>query len=194
MHKSKKDIIVVLVIILSFYLMSFPLNGWLSATMPRHQIIQLPVMLVLGLILGTNFSRLIIKDLYWGIAVLIFIMASLTFWMLPRSIDLSVLDHSFNRAMHFNMLFAGVLLMAVLRGIILEIKILFLGMLSAMLLVTGFTLRTFDILLCSSFDIEQQKQTGLYWIIIGSLMFLLTFFIFFKAVGQPKQDKSEVNS
>ena len=187
MHKSKKYIVVVLVIILLFYLMSFPLNGWLSATMPRHQVIQLPAMLGLGLLLGINFSHLIIKDLYWGIAVLIFVMASLIFWMLPHSIDLSVLNTSFNRVMHFNMLTAGILLMAVLRGILFEIKILFLGMLSAMILVTGFTLRTFDILLCSSFDIEQQEQTGFYWIIIGFLMFIVTFFIFFREISQIKK-------
>lgn len=168
--------------------MSFSLNGWLSATMSRHQVFQLPAIFLLGLILGVNFSQLIIKDVYWGIASLIFIMASLTFWMLPRSIDLSVMNQSFNRVMHVNMLIAGVLTMVALKGIVLEIKILFLGMLSVMLVVTGFTLRTFDILVCSSFNIEQQKETGLYWVIIGSLMFILTFFIFFKEVSQPIQD------
>ena len=188
MYKSKRDIVVVLILLLLFYLISFPLNGWLSATMPRHQIIQLPAMFMLGLILALNFRKWIISDLSWVIAVFIFIMASLIFWMLPRSIDLSVLYPGFNMVMHFNMFLAGGLLIAVLRRILFEVKILFLGMFSAMLLVTGITLRTFDILLCSSFNVEQQEQTGLYLIIIGSLMFLLTFLIFFKEISQPNQN------
>lgn len=60
-------------------------------------------------------------------------------------------------------------------------------MLSAMMLATGITLRSFDILLCSSFNISQQKETGLYLIIIGALLFVLTFIIFFKAAGARKQ-------
>lgn len=86
--------------------------------------------------------------------------------------------------MHWNMLIAGFLLKVVLRDIIFEIKILFLGMLSAMVLATGIALRVFDIILCSSFDIYQQKETGLYLIIAGFLLFILTFFTFLKASGE----------
>ena len=82
------------------------------------------------------------------------------------------------------MFIAGILLFPALRNILFEIKILFLGMLSAMMLATGITLRAFNILLCSSFDIGQQKETGFYLIIIGFLLFVLTFVTFFKAAGE----------
>ncbi|MEO9023338.1 MAG: hypothetical protein ABI237_18830 [Ginsengibacter sp.] len=163
------------------------MNNWLSTTMPRHQIIQLPAMFGLGLIVGIYFSHLNIKETSRGIAVLIFIMISFIFWMLPHSIDYAVINTTFNRVMHFNMLIAGFLLMLVLRNILFEIKILFLGMLSAMMLATGITLRAFNILLCSSFDIGQQKETGLYLIIIGFLLFVLTFVTFFKAAGEKNK-------
>ena len=81
------------------------------------------------------------------------------------------------------MFIAGTLLMPALRNILFEIKILFLGMLAAMMLATGITLRAFNVLLCSSFDIVQQKETGFYLIIIGFLLFVLTFITFFKATG-----------
>jgi cytochrome c oxidase assembly factor CtaG len=184
MFKRKKDIILVLIILSFFVLLSFPLNEWLSATMPRHQIIQLPAMFILGLVLGANFSRLIIKETSWKIAILIFIMSSFVFWMLPHSIDYAVINPTFNRIMHLNMVIAGILLIPVLRNILFEIKILFLGMLSAMILATGISLRAFNILLCSSFNIDQQKETGFYLIIIGFLLFLLTFITFFKAAGE----------
>ena len=187
MFRRKKDIILVLIILLLFILLSFPLNDWLSATMPRHQIIQLPAMFGLGLMLGIHFLRFNIKETSWGIAVLIFTMTSFVFWMLPLSIDYAVINKMFNRIMHLNMVIAGILLMPVLRNILFEIKILFLGMLSAMMLATGITLRAFNILLCSSFDIGQQKETGFYLIIIGFLLFVLTFVVFFKAAGEKRK-------
>jgi cytochrome c oxidase assembly factor CtaG len=182
-----KDILLTLIVIPLIVLFSFPLNDWLSATMPRHQIIQLPIMFLLGLLLGLNFSSLNIKKTSWGIAVLIFIMASFIFWMLPHSIDAAVINKASNRLMHLNMLIAGFLLMPVLRNALFEIKILFLGMLSAMMLATGITLRAFNILLCSSFTIDEQKETGFYLIIVGFLLFVLTFITFFKASGEKKE-------
>lgn len=187
MFNRKKDVIVVLIILLLFILLSFPMNDWLSATMPRHQIIQLPAMFGAGFILGIYFSHFNIKETSWGIAVLIFTMSTFVFWMLPHSIDYAVINTTFNRIMHLNMLIAGILLMPVLRNIIFEIKILFLGMLSAMMLATGIALRAFNILLCSSFNIGQQKETGFYLIIIGFLLFVLTFVVFFKAAGEKNE-------
>lgn len=69
--------------------------------------------------------------------------------------------------MHLNMLLSRTLLVAVLRNVLFEIKILFLGMLAARLLATGIVLRSFNILLCGAFNIDQQQETGLYLIIIG---------------------------
>jgi len=188
MFKRKKDIVLILIVLLLAALLSFPLNGWLSVSMPRHQLIQLPAMFLLGLALGANFSSLNIKDTSWGIAALIFILASFIFWILPHSIDYAVINPGFNRIMHLNMFIAGMLLFPVLRNILFEIKILFMGMLSAMMLATGITLRAFNILLCSSFNISQQKETGFYLIIIGFLLFILTFVTFFKAAG-TKENK-----
>lgn len=184
MFKRKKGIILVVIVLILFALLSFPLNAWLSASMPRHQIIQLPAMFLLGFVLGANFSFLNIKETSWGITALIFIIASFIFWMLPHSIDYAVINTTFNRIMHLNMFIAGILLMPVLRNTLFEIKILFLGMLSAMMLATGIALRAFNILLCSSFNIDQQKETGFYLIIIGFLLFVLTFVTFFKAAGE----------
>jgi hypothetical protein len=186
MLKRKKDISIILIILILFWLLSFPMNDWLSATMPRHQILQLPAMFGFGFILGIYFSGLNIKETSWGIASLIFIMASFVFWMLPHSIDYAVINSTFNRIMHLNMFIAGILLMPVLRNILFEIKILFLGMLSAMMLATGITLRAFNILLCSSFDISQQKETGFYLIVTGFLLFIVTFIIFYKELGKKK--------
>jgi len=188
---KRKNITISIIVLLLFYLLSFAINDWLSATMPRHQIIQLPAMLGLGIILGLNFPQFNIKETSWAIAILIFIMASLIFWMLPHSIDYSVINKSFNRIMHLNMLLAGILLVAVLRNVLFEVKILFLGMLAAMLLATGIVLRSFNILLCSAFNINQQKETGLYLIIIGFLLFIMALYVFFNGLNHSKSPTLE---
>lgn len=184
MFKRKTALLVVPVVLVLFYLLSFQFNDWLSVTMPRHQLIQLPAMLMLGVILAYGLHRPSINDMYWGIASLIFVMSSLIFWMLPRSVDYAVINSDFNRVMHVNMIICGYLLVAVLRNIIFEIKILFMGMVTAMLMATGITLRVFDILLCSSFDIYQQKQTGLYLLIAGITLFGVTIAVFFRSLSK----------
>jgi len=184
MLKWKINIIVALIVFVLFYLLSYPLNNWLSLTMPRHQLLQLPAMFVLGITLGASFKKIIVKNISYSIAGIIFIMASLIFWMLPRSVDESVIHPAFNRIMHFNMLVAGFSTIAIFRNMIFEIKIFFLGMTAAMLLATGITLRVFDMLLCSSFNIDQQKETGFYLIGIAVGLFIGTLIFLFKKLSK----------
>lgn len=161
-----------------FYIVSFPLNTWLSATMPRHQIIQLPAMVILGVLLAMPMHRLQVKDTAWGIALLIYVMASLIFWMLPHSIDYAFVEPWFNRLMHVNMVTVGLFITAVMRGIRFEVKILFIGMVASMLMATGVALRSFNILLCSSYSIDQQRETGMYVILIGVAVYIVTVITF----------------
>lgn len=120
----------------------------------------------------------------WGITVFILTMFSLIFWMIPHSIDKAVILPWFNRVMHVNMFAAGFFVVPAFRQMIFEIKIVFLGMISAMVIATGITLTVFNILLCSAFNIVQQRQTGTWLIIIGTLLFITTLFTFFRGVGK----------
>jgi hypothetical protein len=184
---KKSHIIFILFIAALSWLVSFPLNGWLSATMMRHQLLQLPAMFFLGMLSGVRFSKYFHFDISTGIAILIFIMSSFIFWMLPHSIDMAVINAAFNRVMHVNMLVAGLFLIPVLQQTLLEIKIIFLGMMSSMLLATGITLVTYDLLLCSAFNIEQQKETGYRIIIAGVVLLATTIFIFLSSIGKKKK-------
>jgi hypothetical protein len=49
-----------------------------------------------------------------------------------------------------------------------------------MTIATGIALTAFNLLLCSSFTIEQQKETGKLLIIIGILLYFFTLITFFK--------------
>ncbi|HMW65575.1 MAG TPA: hypothetical protein PK695_06270 [Chitinophagaceae bacterium] len=116
-------------------------------------------------------------------------MFSFIFWMLPHSIDAAVIDIRFNRFMLLNMFAAGLLLYPVLKYIRFEVRILFLGMFAAMIIATGIALISFNILLCSAFNIEQQKETGAGMIKAGVLFFFLALFVFFKGIGKLSENE-----
>lgn len=184
-RRKPKSLIFLLLFAVCFYLLSFPMNHWLSATMPRHQLLQLPAMFLVGALIALLVLKpLKVSDLSWRLAGLIFVMASLIFWMLPHSVDLSAINPFVNNIRHLNLLLAGFLTITLLRHIIVEVKILFLSMLASMLLAVGITLRVFDVLLCSSFNITEQKQTGLILIFAGIFLFLYTLVVFFRMPAQ----------
>lgn len=174
---------VYIVSIILFVLGSFVLNTWLSYNMQRHQIIQLPLMVLIGIILSYGFPNKVINGIHYSIAILILIMSSFIFWMIPRSIDLTILYPWFNRLMHINMIVVGFYIIITLRNLILELKIAFLLMLCAMLITSGLALHNIKILLCSSFSIEQQNITGLYLMIIGISFFIYTLIVLFKTLN-----------
>ncbi len=152
--------------------------------MPRHQLFQLPAIFLLGFFCGWKWLSSRRTNLYCGLSILVFIMFSFIFWMLPHSIDAAVIDIRFNRFMLLNMFAAGLLLYPVLKYIRFEVRILFLGMFAAMIIATGIALISFNILLCSAFNIEQQKETGAGMIKAGVLFFFLALFVFFKGIGK----------
>lgn len=84
------------------------------------------------------------------------------------------------------MLAAGFFVVPALRNTILEIKIIFLGMTAAMITASGGVLTVFDLLLCSAFTVEQQKQTGKLMILIGIALYIYTFFIFFRGLRKNR--------
>lgn len=177
---NKKLMVVVIVELLLIGWVSFYANQWFSETMPRHQLIQLPAMVLLGMAGGWQVSRFSVRDIFVGVGLLIFVMASLIFWMLPLSIDVAVIYPLVNRIMHINMFLCGWMIVIVWRRSRFEIKILFSGMMASVLMATGIALQSFEILLCSSFNIAQQKETGFYLVGAGVLLFAYTLSVLFR--------------
>lgn len=189
MHRRRFRGLILAVICILFIVVSFPMNEWFCETMPRHQLLQLPAMILLGMVSGKLLSEYFIRDASLGIAILIFTMSSLVFWMLPHSIDAAVINPWFNRLMHLDMYMSGFFTVVVLRGIAFEIKVAFLWMVSATILATGITLKSFDILLCSSYTILQQNETGFYLLLAGFVLLVITMIVFFHGLASRTKDK-----
>ncbi|MBS0619776.1 MAG: hypothetical protein JSR44_16435 [Spirochaetes bacterium] len=173
-----------------FALFSFPLNAWFSLTMLRHQIIQLPAMFILGAIAGAVLYPPRFKNRSLKIALLIATMATLIFWMLPRSIDLTIVYPWFNRVMHGSIFIAGAGTVWGLRGNFFEAQIAFPLMLAAMLITGGAALRSFTILLCSSFTLADQQATGFYLLCIGALIFIGTITFLLQRLGATASESA----
>lgn len=152
--------------------------------MPRHQLLQLPSALVIGLMMGEINYKPQLTISFPRISILLFLIGSLIFWMLPLSVDLSVIDPKMNWLMLLNMFLAGYLSLHALKNANLEIKVIFYATLTAKLIGVGLVLSSLDILLCSAFTIAQQNTTGNYLIGIGTFFLLVTFVTFFRETGK----------
>lgn len=157
-------------------------NDWFIQTMPRRQTLQLPALFASGVLAALAFPKIGMGEASWRLAALILTAGSLIFWMLPRSIDSAVVDAALNRALFVNMVTVGFLCSAAMRRASLEMQTAFLGMIAAMLLATGFALRSFDILLCASFTISQQKETGFHLLGIALALFITTVIRFIRSL------------
>lgn len=163
---------------------AFPMNEWLAKTMLRHQLIEIPLIFFCGIFTGRYIWKLSAKDSYIAVSMIIFIMFSLIFWMLPKSVDLAALSPSFNKIMNIHIFIVGWLTTSVLKDTIFELKIFLLGMIAAKLMAVGVTLRVFNLLLCSAFSIEQQEETGFYMILLAIVLFIYTTYVLIQGISR----------
>ena len=70
--------------------------------------------------------------------MIIFVMFTLIFWMLPKSVDLAALSAKFDKVMNVHIFIAGLLTISVVKDTIFEIRIFFLGMMSGGFLASIF--------------------------------------------------------
>lgn len=154
--------------------------------MPRHQIFQLGSAIIIGLLIG-GANRLPKFPKYIpGVSSIIFFMGSLIFWMIPLSVDLSVVSPKLNYLRLINIIIAAFLIQQTMRNTSLEIKVIFYVALTSKLIGVGLVLSNLNILLCSTFTIGQQNTTGHYLIAIGVLSLFATYATFLKETKNKK--------
>ena len=141
-------------------LASPPLHGWIHAVMPRLLLLEVPAWLALGWLVGRGRQRALRPFNPHGLTGLVFFLGALGFWMIPRSVDWVSTSVSADWIMHATLLGAGAALAAslptmpfVLRGA--------LGIYGAsMTFALGMIYSGYSALLCGTFDLAQQKDTG----------------------------------
>lgn len=135
---------------------------WLEATMFRHMMLQLPLIVLTGWLLARPLpisGRWAAIDRYGltSLTALLFISA---YWMVPRALEQS-LDQSGAEAAKFaSLLLAGALLPAALRRSRPVIQLFYLGNFCWMCAFAGMQYQDMPQRLCNAYALDDQLLTG----------------------------------
>ncbi|HEU4763236.1 MAG TPA: hypothetical protein VFS28_01190 [Gemmatimonadales bacterium] len=138
-----------------------PLAQWFSTTMERHQLLQVPALVLLGVAAGHGSrGRPPRPGADWDTALVVLAVGAMMFWMLPRSIDFAASDAVGDQLMHLSWFLAAAALAHALPRIPFAVAMA-LGIHGvAMLAAVGLVYRYYPGLLCTAYNLQQQRATG----------------------------------
>jgi cytochrome c oxidase assembly factor CtaG len=168
---------VVLVILLASPLVD-PL---LIRTQPRFLLVHLPAWVFLGYLAGRHLrsgpgghDRAVALNPR-GLTGLVFFVGTLAFWMIPRSVDAAALSQGMDQLLHVSLLAAGFALAWSMPAMpfVLRAALGIYGI--AMLFSLGALYTHSTALLCGTFTLAEQRQTGqlLYWLCPAAIVAFL---------------------
>lgn len=176
------------VLITALVLAMPPLAGWFSATMPRHQLLQVPAMLLLGVLAVRSARRrgLRLPDTHnWDPALLVLAVGAMLFWMIPRSLDIASTNAVADQLLHVSWFLIGAIAanslprVSFIVGVALAIHAL------AMLIMLGVVYQRYPGLICTAYTMEQQRYTGRILLyaapILGAILWTWLIVRFFRA-------------
>lgn len=157
-----------------------PARAVLESYMPLHMLVQLPLLAVLGFVAGQTLRPRLagLLDRYdpHGIALLLFAVFMIAFWMLPRSLDAAI-DGLVMEAFKFVSipLLIGVPLALAWRRLPLVARAFVYGNFLSMLAVLGWLYLAAPVRLCNYYADGEQVITGKLLLLIA-LSGLLSWF------------------
>lgn len=149
-----------------------------------HMLLQFPLIVFSGWLLAKGLSAQRRKDLqrwnYAGISGLILTSMVLMFWMLPRAIDLVLVDNALELSKFISLCLAGAALELSWRGEGMIVRGFFLGNILPMMMVVGWLYVEAPVRICNAYLSGDQLRTGsglIAFSISGCLIWIYTFFI-----------------
>lgn len=134
----------------------------LEATMWRHMLVQLPLLVACGALLRP-WLRLPPGALRWdaqGLATLTAAAFATTYWMIPRALE-QALDEPFAHGMKFaSLLLLGALLPGAMRRAHVVVQLFFVANICAMMAIAGMLYRELPQRLCNAYLQADQDLTG----------------------------------
>ena len=148
-------------------------DEWLDATMPRLVLLALPAWAALGILAVGRSGRTWTRGNRYGLTGLACALGALAFWMIPRSVDAIRTSEVADQLMHASMLGAGAALAASWRIMPFVVRGVLGIYAAAMTIALGFIYSSYSALLCGTFDLAQQRQTGTWLLRLSPLVVLL---------------------
>lgn len=155
-------------VLLAGLLASPLLRPWLEASMWRHMLLQFPLWMLAGALLGSALpARARGAIAGWnahGMAGLVCVGVVLSVLMVPRVLDLALRDMGVEAAKCAALLMAGALLLLSWRPAGWVVQCFFLGMLLPMMVVVGQLYIDSPLRLCNAYLLDDQERLG-HWLI-----------------------------
>ncbi len=145
-------------IVVALVLAMPPLAGWFSATMPRHQLIQVPAMVVLGAVAAKGWKGRPGPE--WDPALLVIAVGIMMFWMVPRSLDAAASGAVADQLLHISWFMGGAILSHSLPRVSVVVPVALGIHAVAMLFAVGLVYMLYPGLICTAYNLEQQRMTG----------------------------------
>lgn len=134
----------------------------LEATMWRHMVVQLPLLVVCGVLLRP-WLRLPPRAAQWdaqGLATFTAAVFATTYWMIPRALE-QALDEPFANLLKFaSLVLLGALLPGAMRRAHVVVQLFFVANICAMMAIAGMLYRELPQRLCNAYLLGDQDITG----------------------------------
>lgn len=142
-----------------------PVRHAVEASMFSHMVLQLPMLVLAGLLAGRRIrgpiaGRIAAIDAFGLSSVLMISTVSLA-WMIPAALDLTLISPPVNLLKYLSLWSASFLLGTALRRITLGVETFLLGNLVWMLATAGLLYMDATTRLCVNYLFDEQRATGL---------------------------------
>lgn len=136
---------------------------WLEASMLRHMLLQLPLLVAAGWLLAgrarwMRHAAVIDQHGVTGLTVLLFASA---YWMIPRALELSINVPLAEAGKFASMLLLGALLPGSMARANWIVQLFFLGNFSWMMAIAGIQYQNMPQQLCNAYVLDDQITTGI---------------------------------
>lgn len=152
----------------------------MESDMAYHMLLQFPLILLAGWLLARGFPEPAKKWNYAGVTGLLAASMILMFWMIPRALDLVLVNPALEFLKFFSLALAGMALASSWPVAGMIVRGFFLGNVLPMMMVVGWLYVEAPVRLCNSYLSNDQLRTGsglLALSIAGSLLWLYAFFM-----------------
>lgn len=156
-----------------------PLRQTLETSMSLHMLVQYPALMLSGALLAGAVPEAARRRLSaWnalGISGLAAVALCLAVLMIPRVLDLALVDARVATAKAAALLFAGAVLLPSWRAAGLIVQGFFLGNLLPMMLIVGTLYQDAPLRLCNAYRLDDQQQLGQALVAVAVLVALAWF-------------------
>lgn len=149
---------------------------WLEASMLRHMLLQLPLLVAAGWLLAGRarwMARAAVIDQHGvtGLTILLFVSA---YWMIPRALELSINVPSAEAGKFASLLLLGALLRGSMKRANWIVQIFFLGNFSWMMAIAGIQYQNMPQQLCNAYLLDDQITTGVA-LVVASIVIAIAW-------------------